>query len=110
MKIEYIVVGLIGLIMSPASFAIDPPAWVGPTNIEAIAVQPNGRIYIELGVPVPDLGCQGNSEGLLEFDTDAPHFNEQYSLLLAAYMAGKQVQIYVNECGYYPYAQNSKVQ
>ena len=92
---------------APRALAVDPPGWVGPTTITQITVQPNGRLYVYIDAATPDLGCTGNSDGSLEFDTSAPFFKEQYALLLAAHTAGRQVRIYVSGCGYFPYAQNS---
>lgn len=89
--------------------AADVPGWISNADIDFITVQPNGRIYLRLKVAVPDLNCPGNSFGYLEFDTDAPHFKEQYSLILAAHLAGKQVTVYVENCGHFPYVQNSRV-
>lgn len=87
----------------------DAPGWVHDAPIEFITVQPNSRMYVKLKVAVPDLNCPGNAFGYLEFDTDAPHFKEQYALILAAHMAGKTITVYVGECGHYPYIQNTRV-
>ncbi|MFA0813115.1 hypothetical protein [Microbulbifer epialgicus] len=81
--------------------------WISNVEILKIFVQPNARMYLKVSGSVPDLNCAGNEEGMLEFDTDAPHFKEQYSLILSAYMANKPVSIYVNGCGHYPYASNT---
>ncbi len=87
----------------------DEPGWVRDAPIDTITVQPNGRVYLRLKVAVPDLSCTGNTFGYLEFDTDAPHYKAQFSLVLAAHMAGKSIDVYVSGCGYYPHAQNTKV-
>ena len=89
--------------------AVDPPGYVGYTDIEEIAVQPNGRIYIKLATATPDLGCPGNDDGWLELNTAFPFFKEQYSLILTAFAASRQVQFYVLGCGHYPYGQNTRV-
>lgn len=86
----------------------DAPQWVGPATIERITVQPNGRIYVKLQTATPDLGCTGNTEGRLELNPSYPYFREQFSLLLAAHSANRTVKIWVEGCGYYPYAQNSR--
>lgn len=85
----------------------DAPKWVGPAVIEFITVQPNGRIYVKLQTATPDLGCTGNTDGMLELNPSYPYFREQFSLLLAAHSANRTVRIWVEGCGYYPYAQNS---
>ena len=72
-----VVLGAALLLISGSAFAIDPPGWVGPTNIERLVVQPNGRMYVKIGGSTPDLGCAGNLDGWLEFDTAAPFFKEQ---------------------------------
>jgi len=86
--------------------AQDAPSWVGPSAIDLISVQPNGRIYVKLALSTPDLGCPGNIDGYLELNPDYPRFDQQYALLLAAHTARRTVTIYVNGCGHYPYAQN----
>jgi len=83
--------------------------WVSAASIDYITVQPNGNVYVKLTVAVPDLGCSGNSFGILQLDTDAPHYNSQYSLLLAAQMSDRIIDVYVDGCGYYPFAQNTRV-
>lgn len=80
--------------------------WLHNITVQSIEVQPNGNAYILTDKTVPNLGCQGNGSWL-QFDKDSPLFEEQYSLVLAAYMANKKIRIYVNNCGYYPYAQNT---
>jgi len=102
------IIALCTLAVSNA-YAIDPPGWVAASEILSIPVQPNGNIYIEFDADVPDLGCTGNTPGWLQMDTSAPHFKEQYSFLLASYMADEKVRFYVNHCGYFPYIQNSRI-
>ena len=109
MKLKIVTFLFLASFFTTFAFATDSPMWVGPANVETITVQPNGLIYLRLAASVPDLGCPGNAEGWLEFDTNAPHFKEQFALVMAAHMAGKQVTIYVNFCGHYPYAQNTQV-
>lgn len=85
------------------------PSWIGPSAIELISVQPNGRIYVKLAMSTPDLGCPGNDDGYLELNPDYPHFDKHYALLLAAHTANRTVRIYVNGCGHFPYAQNANL-
>ena len=100
---------IICVFLTPFRLALaDAPQWVGPAIIEFVTVQPNGRIYVKLQTATPDLGCTGNTDGMLELNPSYPHFREQFSLLLAAHSANRTVTIYVSGCGYYPYAQNSK--
>ena len=82
------------------------PAWVGPTLIEMIIVQPNGNIYVKVEASTPDLGCTGNEDGYLQLNTGYPYFDQQFSTLLAAHAGNRQITIYVAQCGYYPYLQN----
>lgn len=103
------IVAIALLAFSSLTYAVDQPGWVGSTTIEFITVQPNDNVYVRVSSGVPDLGCPGNSQGYLQFDVDAPNYKEQYSLLLTAHMAGKEVTIYVEHCGYYPYAQNTRL-
>ena len=103
----FLTMALASLLLSQPALAIDPSGWVGPVKIEEIAVQVNGRLYVKIAAPTPDLGCSGNLDGWLEFDKSAPNFAEQYSLLLAAQLADRSVKIYVNSCGWYPYAQHA---
>ncbi len=84
-----------------SAFSTESPTWVGPADIEFITVQPENNIYVKLKISTPDLGCQGNTDGMLQLDTSAPNFKEQFSLLTAAHMAKRQVTIYVKDCGYY---------
>ena len=103
---------LLGIVPTPLiapANAQDAPSWVGPSAIELISVQPNGRIYVKLVMSTPDLGCPGNKDGYLELNADYPHFDKHYALLLAAHAADRKVQIYVNGCGHYPYAQNANL-
>ncbi len=86
--------------------AQDAPSWVGPSAIDLISVQPNGRIYVKLAMSTPDLSCPGNIDGYLELNPSYPHFDKQYALLLAAHAANRTVRVYVSGCGHYPYAQN----
>lgn len=105
---KLMVVVFAAVFLSSQSLA-DSPGWVTNAAIWYVTVQPNGRVYVRLKVAVPDLGCTGNIFGYLEFDTNAPHYKEQYSLILAAHMAGRTVDVYVSDCGYYPYAQNTRL-
>jgi len=93
--------------------AVDAIGWVGPAKIIQIHLQPSGNIYIKLSIPTKDLGCPdggaGKPVGLLQLDTNATFFKEQYSLLLSAQAQQSNVSIYVDKCGYYPYAQNTVV-
>ena len=92
------------------AFSADAPGWVEGTHISKVSVQPNGNVYITLESAVPNLGCANHSGGILQLDTNAPNFDEQYSLILSAFMAGKIVNVYVSGCGNaYPYAQNTNV-
>ncbi len=86
-------------IWSWSAYAADPPAWVENTKITKLSVQPNGNIYLHLKNAVPNLGCANYSETILQLDTSAPNFKEQYSLLLAGFMASRTVNIYVSGCG-----------
>ena len=96
------------LSIKPAE-AQDAPSWIGPSAIDLISVQPNGRIYVKLSVSTPNLGCPGNHDGYLELNPAYPHVDKQYALLLAAHVAKRTVRIYVSGCGYHPYAQNTEV-
>ncbi len=93
--------------------AVDSPGWIGPTKILKISIQPNGNAYITLSSLTLDLGCpggdSGKTNGLLQLDTNAPLFKEQYALLLSAQARKADIKIYANNCGYYPYAQNTNV-
>ncbi|MCH2160081.1 MAG: hypothetical protein MK096_15030 [Oleiphilaceae bacterium] len=107
-----IVLPVLGLFMAYSSFvsAEDSPRWVQGAKIENVSVQPNGNMYMTVSVDVPDLGCNYSGNRVLQFDTDAPNFKEQYSLVLASFMAGKSLDVYVSGCGSaYPYAQNTNV-
>lgn len=93
--------------LEPAQ-AQDAPSWVGPSAIDLISVQPNGRIYVKLAVSTPNLGCPGNHDGYLELNPAYPHVDKQYALFLAAHAANRTVRVYVSGCGYHPYAQNTE--
>ena len=98
------------LVSSPVIYASDSPAWVSGSKIVKISVQPNGNVYITIDTNVPNLGCPYYHGGILQLDTSAPNFDQQYSLAIAAFMAEKNVDIYVSGCGdAYPYAQNTNV-
>lgn len=104
-----VTVGL-SLLFVQTSFA-DDPGWVHDAEIDFITVQPNGRVYVKLLAAVPDLGCNGNEAGLLEFDTAASNYKELFSLMLSAHMANRKVTVYVSGCGgWYPNVQNTRVQ
>ena len=107
---QYILIMLIVVFsFVPKLASADSSAWVGWADVNYVTVQPNGRIYLILKAAVPDLSCNGNNYGHLEFDTNAPHFSEQYALVLAALTAGRQLQVYVNGCGHYPIVQNTRM-
>ena len=95
----------------PVALAVDAPGWIGPAKVDRLYIQPNGNAYVQLSVQTLDLGCTGGAAGktsrMLQLDTDAPLFYPQYALLLSAQMKDRDVQIYVNGCDYYPYAQNT---
>jgi len=95
------------------AFAIDVAGWVGPAKIVKLHIQPMGNIYIKLSVPTKDLGCpdggMGKFKGWLQLNTNATFFKEQYSLLLSAQAQKADVRVYVKDCGYYPYAQNTEL-
>ena len=100
---------ILACLYSATSFAIDSPTWVGPSKIEVIDVQPSGNIYLKLAVSTPDLGCTGNADTWLELNTGADHFKEQFSVLLAAHMANRDIKVHVSSCGYYPHAMNTQL-
>lgn len=69
-------------------------------RIERLEVQPNGYSYVYLeNVTVPNLGCNNYDKSILQLNTAAPYFKEQYALLLAAFMADRKVKIQVLKCG-----------
>lgn len=101
---------IIAVFASMLSFASESPRWVQGTLISKVSVQPNGNIYITLDRVVPNLGCRHFNQWLLQLDTAAPNFDQQYSLILASFMAEKRMDIYVSGCGdAYAYAQNTNV-
>lgn len=73
--------------------------WIGPGTVNRIEVQPNGNVYVSVSMAVPNLGCPLNGTNWIQLNTSYPHYKEQYSLLLAAMLANKQVEIYVHGCG-----------
>ncbi len=96
------------LLSSGQVLALDQPTWIAPIELDNIAVQPNGNVYIQIDSWTPDLGCALNSRGWLQLSTSAVNFDQQFSLLLAAHMAAKKVKIYVSGCGdAFPLAQNT---
>lgn len=98
---------LISNLIYGTAYAAEESRWVGPATIEFITVQPNSNIYVKLIADTPDLGCAGNAEGYLQLNPTYPNFKEQFSLLTAAHMAKREVRIYVQSCGHFPYAQNT---
>ncbi len=108
-KLIAITVAIYCAIVSNASQA-DSPAWIAPTQVEEITVQPNGNIYIKVGSTVPNLNCPGYDPNWLQLDTAAPLFEQQYALMLSAFHAKSEIVIYVNLCGNgFPYAQNTRL-
>ncbi len=83
--------------------------WVDDSLVEAVSVQPNGRIYVQLSSDVPDIGCNFSGKRKVELDTAAPNYKEQFALFMAAQLSAKKVGVYVNECGAYPLAQNTYI-
>lgn len=94
---------VLGIMVTTNTIAAE---WLTDITVKTIEVQPNGNIYILSDKVVSNQGCTGNGS-YIQFDTNSPHFKEQYSLVLAAYMGGKKIRVYLNGCGYYAYAQNT---
>ena len=95
------------LLLVTGAVSADSPGWVDNVEINYITVQPNGRIYLIIKTAVPDLNCSGSTFGHLEFDTDAPHFERQFAMVLAAHAARRKLRVYVQGCGHFPYVQNT---
>lgn len=109
---------IVSLSITEALLLVLSILWVGdaysgewlsqPADVGKIEVQPNGRVYFQiLVVPVPNLGCEYHADGLMELDTAAPHYKEQFALISMAKMTGKKVWVHVNGCGAYVLAQNT---
>ncbi|MEM9388684.1 MAG: hypothetical protein AAGA68_26825 [Pseudomonadota bacterium] len=89
-------------------YAVDPPQWVRGSRLVNIRVQPNGNIYMTIDKATPDFGCANYTSGIVELNTGAPNFKEQYSLVLSALMADKKIDVYVSGCANaHPAAENT---
>ena len=104
-----LIVFLAALTLTICAGAQDSPAWSGPAKILTMSVQPNGNLYVEIDADTPDLGCKGNTDGWLQLNPNYPNFEQQYAMLLAAYMANTKVRIHAKTCGYYPFAENTNI-
>ena len=92
---------VLSLIITPASFA---GGWGNKvTTITGFYVWSNGYAHFGVSdVENPD-GC-GNTR-FLTLDNNSSNFKELYATVMAAYTAGKTVQLYYNGCtqsGSYP--------
>lgn len=88
------------------------PDWVYNAKIEIIAVQPNQYIQVSVdsASTIPSQGCSVNDGKTVELNPTQPHSKEQYSMLLAALMSQKKVDIYVAGCANaLPYAQITRI-
>lgn len=100
----------LAMFLVPAMAIAGEAGWVEGNSIQKLHVQPNGNVYLTVDKVVPNLNCPLYNEHVLQLDTAAPNFDQQYSLLLAAAMGNRKVDIYVKGCGdAYPYAQNTNL-
>lgn len=81
--------------------------WVSDVSIRKIAVQPQQNIYVLFDKTLPSLGCKGGTSPYGQLNPDLPHFKEQFSLMVAAFMSGKKLDVYVHGCLHYAVVLNT---
>ena len=109
-SIVALTISVVPMFIAPVVSAADEAAWVYSASIKKLHVQPNANVYVTIDKTVPNLGCPIYNANILQLDTNAANFDQQYSMLLAATMGDKKVDIYVKLCGdSYAYAQNTNL-